>query len=223
MIGATLDTYHYPPRPTNPCAKQQLALFEQEGWSAQVKFDGTCGIFSVLGSEGFRAMTRHGRTKPMVRFTASPDHKAALTSIVPTDKLYVFVAEVMQGRVNAPHLDKQPLVVNDILVADGKSLVGTAYRKRLALLEQLMPGGDEKDTHYEVNDHLWRVRTYEKGLLQFYEHLKRTRVWHPEYEGVVLKRMAAPLSSCDRDNRNSGWQRKSRFADDKDGIVRRAF
>lgn len=220
-IAFTHDTYFYPPRPVNACSPNQLDLFEAEGWWAQTKFDGTCGIFTVGGGV-VKAMTRHGPNSPMKRWTPTPAHTEALLSLPTDDQLCVFVGETMHGRVNAPHLAHNPIILHDVLAWQGKQLTGTSYEKRMDMLELLMPGL-EYDTHYVYANHLWRMRNIKTGLRKFYDDRLRMRKWFPEYEGVVIKRPDGKLAPCDGDNRNGSWQLKCRFGQDKDGVTRRSF
>lgn len=218
---ATIDTYHYPPRPTNATPRRAMPIWEDEGWGAQVKFDGTCGVYSVLDGD-VRAMTRHGAASPMKRFDLTPDHKAALIALTKPGTLAVFVGELLHGRVKADHLAKNPIVLHDILHY-GSPLIGTTYEARLTMLEELTGDGPTTETHTVINERIWRARTIRENIGDFYDSLYKKRSWFPEYEGVVLKRLNAKLAPCDRDDRNGGWQMKSRFAEDKDGVVRRSF
>ena len=228
MIAVSADTYFYPPRPENACSPAQIGVYEADGWWAQTKFDGTCGVFTVSADGRVRkAMTRHGSNKPMVRWTATPEHFEHLASLCDQrdpSAINVFVGEVLHGRVKAKHLAKTPIIIHDILVHNGKHLFQSKYGMRFkAYLAPLAEKGKMLDTHYELTDRVGIIRNVGCELSSFYYDLERKRKWFPEYEGVVLKNPNARLEPCTRQSANSSWQIKSRFPTDKDGVLRRSF
>lgn len=224
-LAPTLTTYHYPPRPEQACAVPQINAYEADGWVAQLKMDGTCGVISVTAAGGWNAMSRHGPDMPMKRWNHTAEHRRDMQALCAGDGLYVFCAEVMDGRVNEPHLDKKPIFIHDILVADGRPLTGKTYDERLALLATLTqaPEPTQNAPFHVITDRVYLARTYRSDLVKTYRELERMRQWFPEYEGLVLKNPRARLANCDRNGPNAKWQVKSRFPTDKDGIVRRSF
>lgn len=203
---------YYPPRPANAIAPTQLSIYEKEGWVLQTKMDGMCGVF-VLDGSSYHGMNR--QLEPIRRWSITEDHKAAIREFLPSDGQYVLVGEVIHGRVVADHIKHNPIFFHDVLVAGGKSLVGTTYADRQKLLEQLLPAREgETETHHIFNRYVWRARNYTKDFAKTYELLQRKRAWFPEYEGVVLKRPKARLMPTVKATANESWQLKSRFPTD---------
>lgn len=206
--------YLWPPRPENAVAKGLLGYYENEGYIAQVKMNGTCSVLGVAPDrKTVRAMSRHNDEH---KLWAPGAHTAKPFKTLPGNGWYVFVAELMHSKV--PGM-RDINYINDILVADGEYLVGTTFAERQELLSKLFKLGGREHTlsHYVIDDHTWVARNYGGDFDDLFDRLDR-----PEYEGLVLKKPNAKLAICSRANANTSWQAKVRMPEKVGGAARRA-
>ncbi len=192
-------TYLWPPRPDKAVSKGVLHFYENLGWVAQVKLNGTCTVLGVAPDRSVRAMTRHNDDHKMWK---PSETTAAAFKKLPGNGWYVFVSELMHTKVSGI---RDINYIHDILVADGEHLIGLSLAARQALLHSLFKVKKPTLSHYVIDDHTWLVREYSDDFTELFEQLDR-----PEFEGLVLKNPKATLASCTRATSNSGWQVKSR-------------
>jgi len=202
------DDWHYlwPPRPgsENVISKALLGHYEEQGWIAQTKMNGTCNVMAVAPDrKTIKAMSRHNDEH---KLWAPSAHTAAPFKNLPGTGWYVFLAELMHSKVSDGPRDTN--YIHDILVADGEYLVGTTFAERQALLHKLLvkPTSKKTYTHFVIDDHTWVARNYTQGFEDLFETLIET----PAYEGVVLKNPNGKLGMCSREKSNSAWQVKCR-------------
>jgi hypothetical protein len=199
--------YLWPPRPgsENAIAKSLLPHFEEQGWIAQTKMNGTCNVMGVAPDrKTIRAMSRHNDEHKLW----SPSvHTTAPFKKLPGVGWYVFVAELMHSKVTGGPRDTN--YIHDILVADGEYLVGVTFAERQALLHKVLgitPATKKTKTHYILDDHTWVAVNHTTGFPALFETLVKT----VEHEGVVVKNPNAKLGMCSREKSNSAWQVKCR-------------
>ncbi len=115
---------------------------------------------------------------------------------------YVFVAELLHSKV--PSI-RNTNYINDILVADSESLVGTTFAERQKMLSELFPGAvpSMARSHSVIDSNTWLARNYKGGFQTLFDSLTAA-----EDEGLVLKDPQATLNYCSRATANSGWQVK---------------
>jgi hypothetical protein len=191
--------YLYPPRPEKAVAGSLLGMYEQRGWVAQHKMDGTCNVLAVSPDRKIVAMNRHKENHKA--WAPTPASTAPFRNL-PGNGWYVFVAELMHSKVSGI---RDINYVNDILVADGSYLVGETFANRARLVRDLFPGGDDRGSHYEVHPNLWVAKVHTHGFRRIFEGLER-----PEHEGIVVKNPKAVLEFCGKANSNVHWSAKSR-------------
>jgi len=197
-------SYLYPPRPDNKIAKPQLAFYENRGWWAQKKKNGTCTVVFTKGNDVI-FKTRH----PDVAngdhklWTPQGDHNAFFAGRV---KWNVYVAELLHSKVSGG--PKNELYIFDQLVKDGVQLVGTTFAERQEMLHDEFCGclAQDEGDQYRIAPRITLAKCFDEGFAEMFENLK------PEDEGLVLKNPSGVLKPCFKMDSNSNWQAKCRIA-----------
>jgi len=189
-------SYLYPPRPENKIAKPQLAFFENQGYWAQKKKNGTCTMIFARCNE-IIYKTRHNDDHKL--WTPQGDHNAFFAGRV---KWNVYVAELLHSKVSGGPKDE--LYIFDQIVKDGVQLVGTTFAERVTMLFEEFDGTDEGD-QVRIAPRITLAKCFNEGFAEMFDTLK------PEDEGLVLKNPLAELKPCFKADSNSGWQVKCRI------------
>jgi hypothetical protein len=205
-------TFFWPPRPKLAIPPAILPTKEGRYW-AQIKKNGTGNTLALSPDDGkgfgrqLITMTRHNEAHK----AWTPDGKThSAFRNLPGNGWYYFVAELMHNKVpGIRHIN----YINDILVADGESLVGTTFEERQKLLADLfgvenVPAVDftgEPVGYVPIDANTWLAKNYTGNFLNLFQSLTR-----PEDEGLVLKDPKARLAFCSREDSNSAWQLKCR-------------
>jgi hypothetical protein len=194
--------YLYPPRPEKAIPPNLFAYYQRKGWVAQAKKNGTCNVIAVSPTKELICMNRHREDQKL--WAPTPASTAAFKDL-PGTGWYVFVAELLHSKVAGGVRDTN--YINDILVDDGKYLVGEKFSTRQDLLQaRFRRGGQaETDSHWLIDENTWLARNREGKFQQFFDSLDK-----PEDEGIVLKDPNAALAVCSREKSNVGWSVKSR-------------
>jgi hypothetical protein len=194
--------YLWPPRPVNAIPPQMLRFYEQRGWMAQAKKNGTCNIITVDPKGKLHCMNRHKETHKL--WEPTEDSSEAFLDL--PRGWYVFVAELLHNKVKGI---RDTNYINDILVCEGEYLVGMTFRERQSLLYELFENQitGEAVSHYVINDHTWLARNYESHFDELYNRFNGA-----DDEGIVLKVPSAQLNLCLRESSNVQWSVKCRRA-----------
>lgn len=190
----------WPPRPEKRVHPDALPVFDRLGWQTSVKLNGTCTVISFdPGTGQFEAWTRH--KEPHKLWT--PDlNSPCLRSLKQLQGgLYVLVGELLHSKV--PSI-RDTLYLFDILIADGRSMIGITLRERNRILHGLWL--EHPGVRYNiVDERLWTSNLLTGPALGFFNDLKA-----PEDEGLVLKNPNAKLDPCYHPSANTSWQVKCR-------------
>jgi len=195
------DTYIYlwPPRPETKIPRGMLSFYEQRGWIAQKKKNGTCTVIFTNGSQVIFKTRHYDEDHKM--WQAKPEHiNFFLQHGGKNGTWNVFVAELLHNKTT--HI-KDHLYIFDQIVADGVQLVKMTFMERQLLLRQL--GGTFTDDCYMISPFISISHCFTSGFVKMFDTLK------PEDEGLVLKDPNARLKPCYRGNSNASWQVKSRL------------
>ena len=189
--------YLWPPRPSDAFPCESLSSLEREGiWGMQAKKNGTCTLLAWDGSR-LTVFDRHQKVQAWMM----PDETRDAFSF--SGKPFALAAELIHNKVKGV---RNKVYVFDIMAHDGITLVGTKFKDRMSLLRTLYPGGTIEPTHRDMGGGAWIARTFTDGFAAFYESI----VPNPMDEGVVLKRLNAPLCNLYREGANGSWQQKCR-------------
>jgi hypothetical protein len=196
------DMYSYitPPRAEVKIMEAMLNFYEKRGWFAQVKKNGTNSVIYVPPKD-------EGEPFAKTRHADDPDHKAwqftpksiAAFKEIQGKRWYVFNAELMHSK---GHGFRDTNYIHDILVHDGRYLLGTSVVDRQTLLHDLFRTRILKGprSHYVYNDNTWIVKNHANGFRRLFGQLE------DEDEGLVLKNPEGLLVTRD----NGSWAVKCR-------------
>ena len=195
--------YLWPPRPRKQIPLNLLTYYEQQGWIAQLKKNGTCTVLYLTPDKKVIAKTRH-----------KTDHKLWTPGQELTDQLallpgkdwYVFVGELLHSKTKEI---KDTLYLFDLLVDEGLYLAGHTLTNRLRRLHSLFPRRAKsiRSGHYVVSPKLWVAETIKSNFEKVFLSLSA-----PEDEGLVLKDPQAKLNWCVSQHANCATQVKCRRA-----------
>jgi ATP-dependent DNA ligase len=195
--------YIYPPRPSNAIPYSDLDSWDNGSLIGQPKLNGSnCLIFT--DGEKFIIMNRH---------------KQRLTNFkIDLDEL----KSIYRGKgwmiINCEYLNKNKkdetgksfnhkLVIFDILAIDNEHLVGETFEQRIDLLDDLYGTHDsEKEYLYGISENIYRVKSYRSGFKEIFDKLTIIDM----IEGLVMKRLSAPLEYGATENNNTRSQIKCR-------------
>lgn len=193
-------SYLFPPRPEQKIAVPSLGFYEQRGFWAQTKKNGTCTVIFARKNE-IIFKTRHPEVADGEHRMWKPegDHNAFFAG---SDKWNVYVAELLNSKVtNGP---KSELYIFDQIVADGVQLVGTTFAERQVMLHDKFDGTDEGD-QVRIAKRITLAKCFDEGFADRFANLK------PEDEGLVLKNPNGILKPCFKIDSNASWQVKCRI------------
>lgn len=180
-----MTTFFYPPRPENAIAPGLLKYYENLGWWAQIKKNGTCTVVSVDRESNVTFKTRHNE-----------DHKAW----APTEAIIeyfeqfpdsIFAAELLHSK---HHSVKNTMYIFDIMRLEGHDLTGSTFEFRDTLLLTL-----------PETEHVLIAKTYVRDFSALYGGLANAID-----EGLVLKNPKAKLERPTRKSANTDWMVKCR-------------
>lgn len=195
----TYDEYSYlfPPRPEQKIAKPMLGFYQNRGYLAQKKKNGTCTVIFAKGDKVI-FKTRHNDDHKL--WTPNEEHVKFFTG---SKGWNVFTAELLHSKVSGGPKDE--LFIFDQLVADGVSLIGSTFGERVEAMKAKF-GGESEDDQYRLSKHVVLAKAFKSGFTKLFDTLKK------EDEGLVLKDPNAVLKPCIRQDANAAWQVKCRIA-----------
>lgn len=192
-----------------------LHVYENRGWVAQMKKNGTCTVLFVSPEKEIIVKTRHNDDHKRWKPTEKSTH---LFKTLPGKGWYVFIVEVLHSKTATI---KDTVYIFDILVNDGKMLLGSTFTERMDLLKDLFNVHDDGNvvsisntSHYVLSSNIWLARTITTGFDKIMRVANMQRPddgGAPVDEGIVLKNPNARLEMPTRQTANSGWQVKCRI------------
>lgn len=192
--------YLWPPRPEKRIMPDVLPMFNLKGWGADVKMNGTCTVLSYdPGTSQLEPWNRHKELHKLWQPDLSSPCLRRLREL--KGGLYVLVGELLHSKVKGI---RDTLYLFDVLVADGRDLVGQTLTERRTLLHSLWsetPG----HAYNLVDERLWTANLLTSNFRALFDSLSA-----PQDEGIVLKNPTAPLEPCFHQANNQGWQVKCR-------------
>lgn len=202
--------YIYPPRPESAIDPKELNKVG-EGWIAQPKYNGCCGVLFINGHKDYKLFNRTTEELTLQK-------PINYTELNDTDKYMVLCGEYLNK--NKRGEDGQPFnhkfIIWDILVWQGEYLLGSTFEDRLLILYKLFgnsrghvtPGGVTLYNHLHTTniENVFMAPAYNGDYKELYDEIIATDL----YEGLVLKRAAGRLELGFREKNNCGWQVKAR-------------
>lgn len=178
----------YPPRPEQAVPRAMLPFFEDRGYVAQIKKNGTCSMVWIDRAGKPTFYTRHGEAHKA--WKPSRETCAFLGQYRNTALIF----ELLHSKGGGV---RDTLYFFDALVADANDLYGMKLNDRLHLLRGMINDKAPDNMSVTVN-HESNFQTLFDGLVD------------PLDEGLVLKDPNARLGDCYRAGRNGDWQVKCR-------------
>lgn len=202
--------YLFPPRPDTAAAPTTLNQYQDRGWLAQAKMNGTCCTIYVSSTGTSFAMGRHGMSN---RLVWQPGEKwQEFQRHLPGKGWYVFVGELLHSKGVGV---KDTIYLHDLLVDDGEYLVGETYvdrYERLLALCNNMPDVEvslsEFVSHIVVTPGVWLAVNHREGFREWYNDINKL-AGHA-IEGLVFKQPHSKLLPCGTPSANSKWSNKCR-------------
>lgn len=190
-------TYLYPEKPKLISIGQPLfaALSNNPMWVAEPKYNGSRLVLSIDG-EKIEFWNRHGR-----KFGYAPPDALRSTLMDfqrETSGWCLFDGELRHNKVKGI---RDRIVIWDVLVWDGKLLVGVPYWQRRTYLP----------LHFPTTDSFRFIRQYPGGgNSASFKSLFREWTQDPEIEGMVIKNLNGKLNLSRTNCQDSNWMVKVR-------------
>lgn len=194
----------FPPRPggaTNPAG---LHEFEGKGRVAQWKYNDIRVLIYLLPEGELRVLNRHAARLGPGQYSARGARSLASLRL-PHGGIHVFDGGAL--RTNG-----SPFILWDVLVFNGRYLLGTTYESRYRLLNRALgePRWMERKTGHgialEAGPYLWLAPLFKRDFRERYEQLLHL----PEVEGLVIKDPKGRLDWGLREENNGRWAVKVR-------------
>lgn len=208
-------SYVYPPRPEYKCPPADLVKYDTGEYLAQPKYNGSCGIVATNGKET-EVWNRHKEKWPLLSNYKDIDFKGL--QVTGNGKWFVYAGEYLnKGKLGETGVkERNKFIIWDVLVWDGKYLVGETLESRLKLLEATFPCQRSvvTDQGIEMYEHIcmtglqgiYKAPTYMNGFTDLYNELIKVDL----YEGLVLKKKDSKLTYGLQELNNHDWQIKCR-------------
>ena len=193
--------YIWPPRPETKISPSSIHNFETGEYLGQPKLNGSCMQLYTDG-DAVVVMNRH---KQPLAYKIGDDE---LRRLHRGNGWMVLCGEYMnkgqKDETGRPWIDR--FVVFDIIVHEGKHLLGTTFEERHELLRKLYPDDPVKKHLHRISENCFRVGSTKTGFTEMYEDITR----HPMYEGLVMKLARGRLENGTSEMNNVRTQIKCR-------------
>lgn len=211
MIPYLNFNYIYPPRPEYKISPEELDKFDNGKYVAQPKYNGTCCIVFTNG-EDTHIYNRH--KNPLSSYSKD----IQFDKLAKSKDWYVYTGEYLnKGKLGENgEKEKDKFIIWDVLVWEGKYLIGEVLLDRIALLEHIYPCNRAvlKPEGLEIYEHLcctefegiYKAPTYMGNFNKLYEDIVKVDL----YEGLVLKKIETKLTYGFQEINNHDWQIKCR-------------
>ena len=196
--------YLYPPRPEKKIPVDGLGYYENRGWYAQAKKNGTNTVIFARGLEVI-FKTRHGSEADHRAWAPLPEHFRFFQSS--NLKWNVYCAELLHSKT--PHI-KHQLYIYDQIVKNGEHLTETTFAERQQLLHSAWPSTADLGDQVRVDPYITVAKSFDRDFRGLFKKLKTVEQGGAD-EGLVLKNPAGKLRSCITADSNCGWQVKCRI------------
>jgi ATP-dependent DNA ligase len=204
--------YIYPPRPEYKIPPQELINYDNGKYIAQPKYNGSCAMVFTNGKD-LHVFNRH--KEPLTKVSKEIE----FIKLAKTGNWFVYAGEYLnKGKLGEDGMkEKDKFIIWDVIVWDGKYLVGETLQSRLNLLEYIYPCNPaiiDNTGRLELYEHIcctefkgiYKAPTYNDNFLELYNSIVKTDL----YEGLVLKKHNSKLAFSFQQLNNHDWQVKCR-------------
>lgn len=202
--------YIYPPR-AETTIHPDLLKDIGGGWIAQPKYNGSCAILFIDGYHSFKIYNRHAE-----RLTLQTP--LCYNELNDSDKFMVLCGEYLNKNKKGEDGNNfnHKFIIWDILVWQGKYLIGETVENRLNILYKLFGSsrgyitgaGITMFNHLFVTnvESVFLAPSYLNDFKPLFDEISQVDL----YEGLVLKKSDGKLEPGFREKNNSSWQMKTR-------------
>jgi hypothetical protein len=197
----TTFKYIFPPRPSIKAPQTSIKKFEDLGFIAQPKLNGSCGVLFTDGKT-FKFMNRHKSTFAKINVPGTE-----LNSLCKGKGWTVLVGENLNKSQKGADkkIFNNKFVIFDILVHKGTHLIGTTFEQRQKLLDKLYKTTPHDNWISKISENVFRVHNIENAETQW-KDITAVEM----YEGFVLKKKFGKLDIGFKKENNMSWQVKIR-------------
>jgi hypothetical protein len=178
----------FPPRPSKAIPVGILKSLTEDRWIAQPKMNGTYSVIVSdpdMGLSSYRRdLTRHRR------WNFTKNSSKAFTKLKGT---WVICAELLNDKTTTI---KDTNYLHDVLVANGRLLVGLTYPERLEILRAAFPKAkdlEEGAMYLTIDSNTWLAKSFSGPFEPLFREWSKVA----ECEGIVLKSKHIKLSMTD--------------------------
>lgn len=193
--------YIFPPRPEIKAPQTSIKKFEDLGFIAQPKLNGSCGVLFTDG-KNFKFMNRHKASFAKINV---PEKELASLGKGPGWTVLVGENLNKSQRGTDKKVFNNKFVIFDILVHKGTHLIGTTFEQRQKLLDKLYKTTPHDNWISKISENVFRVHNIENAETQW-KDITAVEM----YEGFVLKKKHGKLDIGFRKENNMSWQVKIR-------------
>lgn len=209
LVGGTWNLpfdewkFLWPPRPETVINPVTVGFYEDKGWIAQHKLNGTCSLIGVSPDGELHNLTRHGeKHKRWV-----PVRSRVIVDFAPKGVWTVFLAELLHEKTTTV---KDTLYIFDLLVQSSQQLVGTTQEYRQTLLSAMfLDPLNEVESHFVIHPNIWLAKPVVSGFADVFASIKARK--DKLVEGLVLKNPQGVLEPMFKTGNNQSWQVKARI------------
>jgi hypothetical protein len=199
--------YIFPPRPENSTKISEVKFYQNLGYFAQPKLNGSC---CLVFTNGNTVIIKNRHNQSFSNFKIDGEVLDLVKKLYIKEKdlgWIVLVGEYMNKSQKDENgkIFNQKLVFHDLIVYNSKHLLGETFESRYNLLLDLFKSKDKSDKFhserfyindynkwlYSINETFYIVKTFENDLIGVYNEM----VQHEMYEGFVLKRKNSILEN----------------------------
>ena len=164
--------------------------------------NGSCGVLILDGSTS-KIMGRHNNhfaREAVPKEVLSKAHRGAGYMVVTGERMD-------KSKKDGNKKTFTGFVIFDILVFNGKHLIGSTFEERQNLLDTLYPTTTYFDKYIDkISDSIYRAKNFKSNFTEIWKDLTSIDM----YEGFVLKKPTGKLENGFREANNTGWQIKCR-------------
>lgn len=212
MIPYKSYRYIYPPRPEDCLPASDIPEYDNGTYIAQPKWNGDCMLIFTNGIET-HVRDRHNKEfKKVLSPKLLPQLKKLHRESAgePRNKWMCVVGEYMikSKKDHAGMSFNEKFVIFDIIVFDGRQLIGQTFLQRQELLVDLygMAPGHDRYMYATDQPDVFRAKYFHTSFNSLFNEL----VVADMYEGLILKMADAPLENGITQKNNSATQVKFR-------------
>lgn len=219
MTTINTDRYIYPPRPQTSVPRNDTDFFQNLGWIAQLKYNGSRCLIKHLPNNTIQLWNRHAerfRTYHTPNWLQEELKTAIYKLGLQPNEYHVLDGELLDQKHSSI---KDVIIIWDVLVKTGEHLLDTQYIDRYNMLKNNLSTQETwKHNNYDLGTKLTNHVLMPKN----YTNTEWDTAWNivhnvnapyptPLLEGIVLKDPNGLLERGFKEKNNGSWMIRSRI------------